>query len=153
MNGRGIISDSVPSIWTDISRCNKENLIELFCAEVVVTVEFMVLKSSVFYGGSGTNSTYFFSLQELSDVRILEKWWMIYHPLQIPVERRENFPRLLVRQQHNSFIISFLLSYLSRAPLLLSTKSAEEESSFPTFTFVIPVRHIAFSYSWWRWQI
>lgn len=28
--------------------------------------------------------------------------------------------------------------YLSRAALLLSTKSAEEESSFPTFTLVIP---------------
>lgn len=30
------------------------------------------------------------------------------------------------------------VKYLSNAPRLLSTKSAEEESSFPTFTFVIP---------------
>lgn len=33
------------------------------------------------------------------------------------------------------------LLHLSSAALLLSTKSADEESSLPTFTFVIPVRH------------
>ena len=43
-----------------------------------------------------------------------------------------------------------LLSYLSKAPLLLSTKSADEESSFPTFTFVIPVQHNILFYSRWR---
>lgn len=36
-------------------------------------------------------------------------------------------------------VTTSLFFYLSKAPRLLSRKSAEEESSFPTFTFVIPV--------------
>lgn len=33
-------------------------------------------------------SAYFFSLQELSDVGVLQQRWVIYHPLQIPVRQK-----------------------------------------------------------------
>lgn len=42
------------------------------------------------------------------------------------------------KSEYNNGKRCFFRFYLSRAALLLSTKSAEEESSFPTFTLVIP---------------
>lgn len=50
--------------------------------------------------------------------------------------------------QHDQTFRVPAVSHLSKAPLLLSTKSVEEESSFPTFTFVIPVQHNNYCHSW-----
>ncbi len=77
---------------SQIFRWNYNNLFNKPAIWSCVPDGFIIFKSWVFHSDSGaeliTNliSAYFFSLQELSDVRILEKWRVINHPLQIPVK-------------------------------------------------------------------
>ena len=56
------------------------------------------------------------------------------------VERRLTLLLVGAEQLWDLWDRTCFFSYRSKAPLLLSMKSADEESSFPTFIFVIPVQ-------------